>query len=106
MSYKRWDIYFAMAPHFENPNISTRHPVMIWNENTAFLIAFKMTSTDRGNEGKEYRLQEWKAAGLDHETSIRLIMPVRIDKSQIREYVGTIQSIDRFKIEEKLINGK
>ena len=106
MSYKRWDVYFALAPNFEDDKVLSRHPVMIWNDTTAFIVVFKMTSTNRGNVGMEYQLIEWEKAGLDHETSIRLIAPVKIDPKQIQEKVGTVQPVDRLKIENKLMYGK
>ena len=42
MSYKRWDVYFALAPNFEDDKVLSRHPVMIWNDTTAFIVVCDM----------------------------------------------------------------
>ena len=104
MTFERWDIYFALVPHEEDPSVKERHPVLIWNETEAFLITFGMTSTYRGDRGMEYQLKDWALSGLDHETSVRLHRYVQIDKNDVQEKVGTVQFADRLAIERKLLN--
>ena len=106
MAYERWEIYYAQVPFQEDPSKSSRHPILIWNETQAFVASYKMTSTNRGSQGMEYRLKEWKEAGLDHETSVRLEYAVRIDPAGIQEYVGKIQPADKLGIEKKMLNGR
>ena len=102
MSFKRWSIYFAIVPHEDDPNQKERHPILVINDQKAYILSYGMTSTNRGSLGTEYQLQYWKEAGLDHQTSVRLHRIIKISKSDIQEHVGELQLADQLRITRKL----
>lgn len=102
MNCKRWEIYFALVPHEDDPLVKERHPILVINSQKAFILSYAMTSTNRGSIGTEYQLQYWKEAGLDHQTSVRLHRIIKIPPKDIESYVGELQLADQFRIMRKL----
>lgn len=101
MSYNRGDIYWADVKYEDADVIETR-PILIWSETEMFCVSFKITSTNRGNEGSECQLIDWQAEGLSNLSSVRLDHIINIDKSKIKDKIGTLTYADMFRVQNKL----
>ena len=86
---ERYEIWQAKVKFEESDEVKER-PVLIWN-NHVFLIAYKMTGTNRGDDQDEYRVQYWKEAGLSKPTSIRIRKVLKLTKDDL-----LYNSIDEF----------
>ena len=60
---KRYEIWYANVM-FEDMPESKQRPVLVWDDR-AFVIAYKMTGTDRGDHKDEYEIKYWKEADTD-----------------------------------------
>ena len=85
---ERYEIWQARVKFEESDEIKER-PVLIWNKQV-FLIAYKMTGTDRGDGQDEYRIRYWKEAGLSKPTSIRLRKVLRLTEDDLLYQIGTL----------------
>ena len=86
----RYEIWSAKVKFEESDEVKER-PVLIWNDQP-FLIVYKTTGTDRGDNLEEYRIRYWKEAGLTKPTSIRLRKVLKLEK---RDFVRKIGELDR-----------
>lgn len=46
----------------------------------------------------EYQLKDWQGAGLNHPTTLRLSMRVRLGPDKFRKRLGVIQPVDFIEI--------
>lgn len=100
MMYKRWEIWWAKVK-FEDSEEVKRRPVLIIDSNIV-AIAFKMTSTDRGDRPPNYQVREWKEAGLTKETSIRLDKVLRLKPNDFDSKIGELTERDKLIISNRL----
>lgn len=98
---ERYEIWFAKVKYEDSDEIRER-PVLIWND-CAFLIAYKMTSTDRGDGEDEYRVRYWKEAGLTKPTSIRLRKVLRLTKEDLLYKMGELDKRERLIFEFRIL---
>lgn len=101
MTFKRWEIWWAKVK-FEDSEEVKRRPVLIINSNVVAIIAYKMTSTNRGDKSPNYQVREWKAAGLTKETSIRFDKVLRLNASDFDTKIGELTERDRLLISNRL----
>ena len=97
---KRYEIWWANVM-FEDTNEVKRRPIMIWND-TAFVIAYKMTTTDRGETREEFRVEHWKEAGLEKPTCIRISKVLRLKKTDLIEKNGELDYRDQLRFELRI----
>lgn len=90
---ERYDIWQAKVK-FEESDEAKERPVLIWN-NQVFLVAYKMTGTDRGDDQDEYRIRYWKEAGLTKPTSVRLRKVLRLEKGDLLYKIGELDKRER-----------
>lgn len=90
---KRYEIWDACVKYEGVDRVEVR-PVLVWGKN-AYIAAYKMTGTDRGDEGKEYRVKYWKEAGLTKPTSIRIGKFLQLDEKHMVRYRGTLDKRDQ-----------
>lgn len=57
----KWEIWSANVKFEECCTIEER-PVLVVS-NVIYVMAYKLTSTDRGDSEREYRIKDWKGAG-------------------------------------------
>ena len=69
MIFNEYDIFLAKVPFEDIPQEKIR-PVLILKENFYLVECLKMTSAK--TRFGEYVLKEWKEAGLDRETTVRI----------------------------------
>ena len=93
----RYEIWMAKVRFEDSAEVKDR-PVMIWND-TAFVIAYKMTGTDRGDNREEYKIEYWKEAGLTKETSIRITKVLKLQKQDLLFKMGELDYRDRLRFE-------
>lgn len=98
---ERYEIWRAKI-RFEDSEEIKEHPVLIWN-NQAFLIAYKMTGTDRGDTQDEYRVRYWREAGLSKPTSIRLRKVLRLTEDDLLYKMGELDERERLVIEFRIL---
>lgn len=98
---ERYEIWQAEVKFEESDGIKER-PVMIWNDQI-FLVAYKMTGTNRGDDQDEYRIQYWKEAGLSKPTSIRLRKVLRLTKGDLLYKIGELDKRERLRFEFRIL---
>lgn len=98
---ERYEIWQAKV-RFEDSDEVKQRPVLIWN-NKAFLVAYKMTGTDRGDDRDEYRLRYWKEAGLTKPTSIRLRKVLKLEKEDLLYKIGEMDRRERLSFEFRIL---
>ena len=98
---ERYDIWQAKVK-FEESDEAKERPVLIWN-NQGFLVAYKMTGTDRGDDQDEYRIRYWKEAGLTKPTSVRLRKVLRLEKGDLLYKIGELDKRERLNFEFRIL---
>ena len=96
-----YDIWQAKVK-FEESDEAKERPVLIWN-NQVFLVAYKMTGTDRGDDQDEYRIRYWKEAGLTKPTSVRLRKVLRLEKGDLLYKIGELDKRERLNFEFRIL---
>ena len=99
---ERFDIWQA-AVKFEDEDVSKNRPVLIWN-NAAYVIAYKMTGTNRGDDADEYQVRYWREAGLTKPTSIRIRKQLKLEKADLLYKIGTLDRRDRVRFEFRVLS--
>lgn len=97
----RYEIWKAKVK-FEDSDEVKERPVMIWNDQI-FLVAYKMTGTDRGDDQDEYRVRYWQEAGLSKPTSIRLRKVLRLEKDDLLYKIGELDKRERLMFEFRIL---
>ncbi len=98
---KRYDIWRANVRFEDSPEVKAR-PVLIIGS-AAYIIAYKITGTDRGDELDEYRIRYWHEAGLVKESSVRINKAIKLVKGDMIEKVGELDERDRLILEFRLM---
>lgn len=98
---ERYEIWKANVK-FEDSNETKTRPILIWNDK-AFLIAYKLTGTDRGDGKDEYRIRYWKEAGLSKPTSIRIRKVLKMGKEDLLYKIGELDKRERLLFEMRII---
>ena len=97
----RYEIWQAKVK-FEDSDEVKERPVMIWND-YIFLVAYKMTGTDRGDDQDEYRVLYWKEAGLSKPTSIRIRKVLRLTKDDLLYKIGELDKRERLRFDLRIV---
>lgn len=98
---ERYEIWRARVRFEESDEVKER-PVLIWNQQ-AFLIAYKMTGTNRGDGQEEYRIRYWREAGLSKPTSIRLRKVLKLTEDDMVEKIGELDKRERLLFEFRIL---
>ena len=98
---ERYEIWQAKVK-FEEYDEVKELPVLIWN-NQVFLVAYKMTGTNRGDDRDEYRIKYWQEAGLSKPTSIRLRKVLRLTKDDLLYKIGELDKRERLTFEFRIL---
>lgn len=98
---ERFDIWQARVRFEDSAEVKER-PVLIWNQQ-AFLVAYKLTGTDRGDHRDEYRIRYWREAGLTKPTSIRLRKVLRLEESDLLYKIGELDKRERLLFEFRIL---
>jgi len=98
---ERYEIWQARV-RFEDSDTVKERPVLIWNSQV-FLIAYKMTGTNRGDDRDEYRIRYWKEAGLSKPTSVRLRKVLRLEEGDLQYKIGELDKRERLLFEFRIL---
>lgn len=98
---KRYEIWRARVKFEESDEVKER-PVLIW-DSQAFLIAYKMTGTDRGDNRDEFPVRYWKEAGLSKPTSIRLRKVLKLTPNDLLYKIGDLDKRERLLFEFRIL---
>lgn len=90
---KPWDIYLAYV-HYEGIDGGKKRPVVILSETTAFVIGLGIYSASPRPMMNDYMIRDWKAAGLDHQSTIQLDRKIRIQRDDVAEKIGELSPTD------------
>lgn len=90
----RFEIWMARVAFEDSPEVKQR-PVLIWNDVAFAIVAYKMTSVDRGDNKEEYRIRNWEKAGLTCPTSIRINKVLRLTPEDLIKKIGTLDEQDQ-----------
>ena len=96
----RYEIWYAKYRYQDCDNIEIR-PVLIWDDRV-FVIAFKMTGTDRGDNKEEFRIEYWKEAGLEKPTTIRIGRMLKMQHEDFVRKIGELDPRDRLRFEFRI----
>ena len=97
---KRYEIWNARVRFEDEEKVKIR-PVMIWND-LAYIVAYKMTGTDRGDDKDEFRIEYWKEAGLDKPTTIRIRKLLQLRETDVIDKRGELDPRDRLRFELRI----
>lgn len=99
---KQYEIWRAKVVFEDAPDIVKERPVLIINENMYFIMAQKLTGTDRGDNEDEMPIKYWREAGLDKETHIRLSKLLKLQKNDLVSKVGKLDDRDIMRFELRI----
>ena len=92
----QWEIWIAKVYFEDNPAVSKQRPVIVIDVTATYLyVTIKVTGTSpRANYSKEYAIKNWKYAGLNKESTARCSKIIRIPRSEMVHYIGTLHPVD------------
>ena len=99
MIFNEYDIFLAKVPFEDIPQEKIR-PVLILKDRVYLVECLKMTSAK--TRFGEYELKEWKKAGLDRQTTVRLTKRLKLDKTKFIKKIGHLTPIDIIEIQRLL----
>ena len=89
----RWDVYRAYI-HFEDDTTQgKKRPILMLNVSDSQFITCKITSKYRDEE-LEYAVKDWRGAGLDRPSYVRLEHKVYLAPDTEMVKLGTLQKVD------------
>lgn len=92
---KIWDIVDAKVVFNEDDNQFKIRPVLVLDEINNIYCSFKITSNTTREGLGEYTVVEWKKAGLDKESNIRLNRMFMLSPNNILSKRGVLELKDR-----------
>ena len=98
-NFNEYDIFIARVPFEDLPQEKIR-PVLVLNEGVYLIDCLKMTSAK--TRFGEYELKEWKKAGLDRQTTVRITKRLKLDKTKFIKKIGHLTPIDILEIQRLL----
>lgn len=102
MEYVKYEIYNAIV-YFEGMNEYKARPVLIYEFDNKYAMCdiFTITSQDK-NYPYDYKIVEWKKAGLLKPSYIKLAEMKMIENKFIKQKLGDLQSVDIIGMENVL----
>lgn len=92
---RRWEIYWANVPFFDDPSRKKRRPVIIANNQTVYVLALNVTSHEvREWDPYDYEIVYWKEANLPVPSVVRVRMLSQLKPEDIHERIGELQISD------------
>ena len=98
-----WDIYWADVAYEDNPEIIKKRPVVIKSDGGAFIMSFYATSQPSKPEYDCYPIKQWREAGLDKPTVVRLDKCLRLEPNDFHEYIGHLTEQDALILQLELM---
>jgi len=98
MTIRAWEVWLANVRFEDQPTIK-RRPVVITSAGTVFVLGLKVTSHAPRNEWGEYELLEWKYAGLQKPSTVRISKQLRLRHTDMVHRLGALHQIDIINIQ-------
>ena len=102
---KAWDVWLANV-RFEDTPETKKRPVVITETGESFILALKVTSHEPRNMWGEYRLIEWRAAGLQRQSTVRISKRLKLPESAMVHRIGTLHAADVVAIRSIMVREK
>lgn len=93
LNLNRWDVC-RVNFKFEDEDIYKTRPALVINANQIAILAYKMTSNLSRKDDLEYEIIEWRKAGLDRPTVVRIGKVQDISNSPFIIKLGRLEKID------------
>ena len=97
----KYEIWQAQVK-FEDIDEMKNRPVLILVQIGDQITAYKATGTDRGDSEVEYKLRNWREAGLTKPTSIRITKMLKLSESDLLYKIGKLSEEDIMRLELRL----
>ena len=100
--FRKWEIWLANVKFDDSDEVKQR-PVVIVENNIAFILALKVTShTPRKGFYGEYALKYWQEAGLNKESTVRISQRLKLEEHDLNRRLGRLHSSDILQIQSYL----
>lgn len=96
-----WDIYNADV-FFEDKMEKKTRPVLLIDEINNICLSLKITHNTKRTGIDEYTIVEWKEAGLDTKSNVRISKLIPLDNKYLNDKRGVLQPNDRKALIEKI----
>ena len=102
----RWEVWLATVYFEDDPNIAKERPVIVIDVTASDIyVAIKVTSSPpRSGDSKEYPIRNWGYAGLNKQSTARCSKILRIPRSEMIHYIGTLHPVDIMEIQRRLVS--
>ncbi len=95
---QKWEIWYAMVYYEDEPTIGKKRPVVVYDNETVFIISYKVTGQMPKGYRWEYTLSDWEREGLDIISTVLLNRQLKIYKHDLVCKIGTLTTRDMIKI--------
>ena len=101
---QKWEIWLATVYFEDNPTQAKERPVIVIDITASYIyVAIKVTGTaPRLKYAKEYAIRNWAYAGLRKASTARCSKILRIPRSEMIHYIGTLHPVDIMEIQKIL----
>lgn len=96
-----WDIYDADV-FFEDKIQKKTRPVLVIDEINNICLSLKITHNTKRTGIDEYTIVEWKEAGLDTKSNVRISKLIPLDNKFLIGKRGVLQTFDRKALIDKI----
>lgn len=103
MTANNWDIWLVDMPFEESIGSKVRPGLVIESDGAYYIVGKMTTHPPRNHYPYEYALKDWRGAGLNFPTTLRLSHRVRLDRSKFIKKLGVVQPIDMIAIYRMLV---
>lgn len=100
IQYQKYDICLANV-QYEDVQGAKIRPVLVIKDTVYTIECLKMTGhTPRSEE--EYLIKEWRAAGLNKETTVRVSKRLSLQHVHVIKKIGHLQPVDIIEIQKRI----
>lgn len=103
---KQWDIWLAKVKFEDEPEKFKIRPVVIYDHQKALILSYKVTGQPPKEQYMDYELQQWKEAGLDTISTIRLQKLLPLEERDFVKKIGRLKIKDILAIKIILMDMK
>ena len=96
--FVRWDIWIARVEFEEEPGFKIR-PVLIIDGTRCYVLSLKITPhPPREEYAGEYRIVQWREAGLLKPSTIRISKQINLPAESFIKRIGRLTVLDRVSV--------
>lgn len=102
--FKEYDLWWTMVKFDDDPEQEKERPVMVISPRKDSATGFYVTSQNPRPGYRDYVISDWKGAGLEKPSTIRLDKTVPLNKEICRKKIGELSKTDRMMLSLWLAN--